>query len=65
MGSGSGLIIKSFTEGFASALTVGEKPLFESDHWLAGWDEGCAFREQMKRRVNEYLKSLEKESEVK
>jgi hypothetical protein len=65
MSGGSGLIIKSFVEGFSTALRTCEKPLFESDHWLAGWDGGCAFREQMKRRVNEYLRSLKKESEVK
>mgnify|MGYP007071566294 CR=1 FL=1 len=49
---------KQWSAGFAASLLPSARLLSESDHWLAGWDAGYAFRKAKNERLNEYMVSI-------
>jgi hypothetical protein len=53
-------IARQYGNGFAAALIPQSRLLSESDHWLAGYDDGYAFRAAKNDRLNKYLVSIGK-----
>jgi hypothetical protein len=51
-------VAKEFSAGFVASLKPSARLLSESDHWLAGWDAGYAFRDSKNSLMDEYLVSI-------